>query len=406
MSLKVEKLKIDEIKTRKTPELDVIVTLMSKHGFMNGYDLLPTSTKHKVSFQLNNTYSAFANAIRRTLVEDIPTKSLLINEKDIVTDDEFIAGMSDVLVKNLGLLPITQFSDVVDYPDRYDIYLYVFNNTTEIIDVKAKDISVVRKVTKKSKKETGKRGGAEELDVAESTLDLDNEITEDVSTEDVLAKSRGQKDTSYKESTYNLVPDDNILLMRLRPGKYLKLRNITIQTGTSAVDAGKFSLLNNIMYEPLDMQPYDQFTGKGTRSIDHDCKSFQLEFTTCGNILPKEVMKLVHTKLSSDLTDLKKKIQLYINAGSGSYYSGQDCEVTLRDDVYNFKFIGHYISELAMIAMCCYKLDDNIPFCAATVERYDSIVGLLRIKHVDFTKIILKAIETCQKDLDTLLAVF
>ncbi len=389
MSLKIEKLKIDEIKTHKTPELDAIVKLMAKHGTNNGYDLLPTSIKHKVSFQLNNTYSAFANAIRRTLVEDIPTKSLSIDEKSIITDDEFIAGMSDVLIKNLGLLPITQFSDVINSPDKYDIHLYVFNNSTEIIDVKARDITVVRRITKKSKK-----GGADELD-------LEDEITEDVPT-----KFHTKKDHSKQESTQALIPDDNILLMRLRPGKYLKMNNITIQTGTSAMDAGKYSLLNNIMYEPLDIQPYDQFTGKGTRSIDHDCRSFQLEFTTCGNISPEEVMKLVHTKLSNDLTDIKKKIQLYIDSGSGSYYSGQDCEVVLRDEVYNFKFIGHYISELAMISMCCYKLDSNIPFCAATVERYDSIVGLLRIKHADFTKILLKSIETCQKDLDTLLAAF
>jgi hypothetical protein len=393
MSLKIEKLKIEEIKIHKTPELEAVVKLMEKHGTTDGYNLLPKSTKHHVSMQLDNTYSAFANAIRRTLVEDIPTYSLLVDEKDIITDDEFIAGMSDVLIKNIGLVPIMQSGAIIDNQDKYDIHLDVFNKSSEIIDVKVRDLVIAIKKT---------RGGAD------STLDINIEDELDESIEEVKTyKVKDTKKSNMQEIDINkLTPDSNILLMRLRPGKYLKIRNINIQVGTSAVDAGKYSLLNNISYEPLGVEPYDQFTGKGTRSIDHDYSSFVIKFNTCGNISPKEVMQRVHHKLTSDLVDLKKKIQLYVDAGSGSYYSGQDCEVTLTDEVYNFKLIGHYISELYMIAMCCYKLDENIPFCAATVERYDSIVGLLRIKHADYTKILMKAIDTCQKDLDKVLSVF
>lgn len=394
MSLKIEKLKIEEVKIHKTPELDAVVKLMEKHGTPNGYELLPKSAKHHVSMQLDNTYSAFANAIRRTLVEDIPTYSLLVDEKDIITDDEFIAGMSDVLIKNIGLVPIMQSGAIIDNQVNYDIHLDVFNKSSEIIDVKVRDMVITAKKT---------RGGG-----ADSALDINIEDELDESIEEVKTyKVKDSKKSNMQEIDINkLTPDNNILLMRLRPGKHLKIRNIQIQMGTSAVDAGKYSLLNNISYEPLGVVPYDQFTGKGTRSIDHDCSSFVIKFSTCGNITPKEVMQRVHHKLTSDLVDLKKKIQLYVDAGAGSYYSGQDCEVTLTDDVYNFKLIGHYISELYMISMCCYKLDENIPFCAATVERYDSIVGLLRIKHADYTKILMKAIETCQKDLDKLLSVF
>lgn len=410
MSLKVDKVQIEEIKIRKTPELDAIVKLMAQNGISDGYSLLPTSTKHKVSMQLNNTYSAFANAIRRTLVEDIPVWSLGVHETDILTDDEFISGMNDVLVKNLGLVPIMQTGKVIDAPDKYDLYLYVFNNTNEIIDVKASDINIVLKTTKKSKK---KGGAQKETDVDNTTVDEDADIDEDNATVDVDADidldteiELDNKTNASTKKEFNLIPDDNILLMRLRPGKYLKLRNIFPQSGTSAQDASKYSLLNNVSYEPLDMNPYDQFTGKGTRSIEHDCKSFLLEFSTCGNIEPKQVIQLAHKKLVSNLEDIRKKIQLYIDKGITSYYSGQDCEVTLQDEVYNFKFVGHYISELFMIAMNCLKLDDNVPFCAATVERYDSVVGLLRIKHADFTKLLLKSIDVCIKDLDIFLDAF
>ncbi len=428
-SLSIDKLKIQEVKHEPSKELDAIVKLMAKHGTKDAYSMLPQSTKHHVSFVLNNTYSAFANAIRRTLVEDIPTKCMSINEKDILTDDEFISGMNDVLVKNLGLVPIMQFSDLANNPDKYDVYLSVFNNTNDIIDVKVRDIHVTTKKPKgkPEKKKFGKSGksgsgGAQNIgvqggDTQEESNNSDVDIEEDIEIIDDVPESLTDNSRTEDEKTSTLqktlqknnellAPDDNILLMRLRPGKFLKLRNITIVSGTSAKDAGKFSLLNNIYYKPLDIQPYDQFTNKGTRSIEHDCKSFELQFTTCGNIMPREVMNAVHAKLSDDLADLKKKITLFASAQQGTYYSGQDCEVTYTDEVYNFKFNGHYISELMLIAMCCYRLDETIPFCTATVERFDSIVGIVRIKHADATKLLLKAIDVCQADLDTLLKAF
>ena len=426
MSIKIENLKIEELKFQKTPELDILVKLMAKHGTKNAYDLLPTSIKHYVSMHLNNTYSAFANAIRRTLIDDIPVLAMNVIEKDIDTDDEFISGMNDVLIKNLSLIPIMQSGNVTDNSNKYDVYLSVFNNTNEIIDVKASDIIIVLKTQKKKKKGghlKESRDSDESLDKVEvedkndADVEDKNESADDsaefgVESLDVEDKTEARdlevedKNSIKKKKAFELIPDDNILIARLRPGKYLKLRNIHLQSGTSSQNAGKYSLLNNITYEPLDIQPYDQFTNKGTRSIEHNCKSFLLEFTTCGNITPKEIMDKVHVKLSFDLSSIKKKIQLYSESGAGSYYRGQDCEITIHDDVYNFKFVGNYISEIFMISMCCFQLDANIPFCTATVERFDSLVGILRIMHADTLKLLLKAIDTCQLDLNILNGMF
>ncbi len=394
MSVTVTNLKIETQKHQKTPALDAIVKVMEKHGVKDPYSLLPKSTKHKVSFELNDTFSAFANAIRRTLIDDIPTYSMHVEEKDIITDDEFVSGISDVLIKNLALVPIMQSYDVTK---ENDLYLFVTNNTTEIIDVKARDINIAVKTSKKKK-------GAGEKNLNVEIEDLENEITEEVEKKD---EPMPEKNSNAKKTDITkLIPDDNILLMRLRPGKYLKIRNIRLEKGIASNDAGRFSLLNNVTYEPLDITPYDQFTNKGTRSIEHDCKSFALGFTTRGNITPKEVMHKVHEKLTNGLADIKNKIKAYADAKAGIYYNNQDTEVTIKDDVYMFKFVNHYISELFMIAMCCYKLDNNIPYCTATVERYDSLIGILKIKHANVISILLKSIDTCQKKLDTVLAAF
>ncbi len=392
MSLTITDLVIENKKLQKTPELDAIVKVMQKHGIKDPYSLLPTSTKHNVSFTLNNTFSAFANAIRRTLIDDIPTESMRVEEKDITTDDEFISGISDVLIKNIALVPIMQSADLTNK----EIFLYVHNNTTKIIDIKARDIQLVEKIAKK------KKGGNEDIS------DDEIEITDETPEADTYKTTIKPSSSKYQQniSIDLLIPDSNILLARLRPGKYIKIRNITIVQGIAANDAGKYSLLNNVSYEPLDITPYDQFTNKGTRSIEHDCKSFMVGFTTRGNISPKEVMKKVHKKLTDGLNNIKSKIKIYSEANAGIYYNNQECEVTIKDDVYTFKFVNHYISELFMIAMCCYKLDENIAYCNATVERYDSLIGILKIKHANVISILMKSIETCQKKLDILVNAF
>ncbi len=445
MSVKVEDLKINDFKIEKTPELDQIVELMSKYGIENGYDFLPKSVKKQVSFTLTNTNSAFANAIRRTLVEDIPTTCMVVDEKGIITDDVFISGMSDVLIKNIALVPIYQTGPLIDTPDLFELYLYVFNHTNDIIDVTARDIKVASR--KKSKK-----GGDDLVEIEELEEPADNsDDTKSSATGQSTSSATGQSTSSatgqstssatgqstssatdsktnrnarnsskanktnhsdFKDldekmvSKIKICPDDNILLARLRPGTYLKIQNIHFETGVSSKHAGKFSLLNNVVYKPIDLEPYNQFTGKGTRSSEKDCRSFSIGFQTCGNIEPEEVMTRLHKKLSDDLSDIYKKIKLYGDSGQADYYSGQDCEITVTNHTMRIKLNGHYLSELNMIAMCGYFLDSNIPYITATVERFDSTVGIIQIKHSDPVGLLLTAIDKCKKEMDVVLSYF
>lgn len=357
--LTISNIDVTDFKITKSSELDKFVKIMAKHGITDGYKLLPTSTKHIVKFQMNNTYSAFANAIRRVLTEEIETKSLNVLESNIQCDDEFILGMNDLLMKNLSLVPVYQTGDFIDSFDNYKTFLNVYNNTNDVIDVKVSDIECYSKKNK--------------------------------STDSLLSK---------------LVPDSNITLIRLRPGKFLKLTSIVLQSGKACDNYAKFSLLNNVKYAPLDIDPYDQFTKKGTKSIEVDCKQFALEFTTCGNISPHDTISKVVDVLSADLLDIKKKITIYSGVKLDTYYRGEACEVEISDDVYNYKFPGHYITVVCAIAMRCFKLDENILFCSATVERFDSVIGIIRIKHANPNKIVIAAIDACLEDLQILLKSF
>jgi hypothetical protein len=337
----IEKISIKEVNIERTQKLNEIVKIMKDYGnIADAYSLLPKKPYHVVSFQLNNTYSAFANALRRILVEEITVSSMIIDENDIDTNDEFISGLKKVLLKNLALTPINQESETLQ--TKIEMSLFVKNTTNDIIDIFAADI----------------------------------------------------------KNANDLIVYPNIVIMRLRPGKFLNLKKIVIQSGRAYEHYGYFSLLNNTTYKPIDIVPYDQFTKKGEKSMEVDCKKFELGFTTCGNIMPKNVINKMIDKFEYDLLDIKSKIETYSKSDSGDFYSGDGCDVEIKDEIYNYKFPGHYISVVAAIAMRCYILDNTIPFCTSRVDRFDSMIGFIRIKHASPNKLLITAIDACMSDLE------
>lgn len=372
--LTVKNLQITEKKIKPTKELDKFVDLIRKYNLantqnantqatntQNAYNMLPQNSWDVVSFELKNTTSAFANGIRRVFVEELDVQALHVNFEDIFTDDAFINGIDDMLVNNLGLIPIYQDIDLID---KYDIYLSVFNNTNKMMQVKVSNISVILKGKSKP--------SSTDNYYSSSNLELNSKI----------------------------FPESNIVIADLNPGKFLKLRNINIKTGKGFQNAGNFTLLNGVNYKPLDIVPYDQFTSKGTRSITHNCSEFYLEFTTKGTISGKTVMKKVTDYLTELLNNIKEKVTSYKNEEKKSaLYSGPDCTVEVTNSVTSFKFMNLYLTGVSMIAMKCFQLDETIPLCTFGVERYDTQVACLKIKHANSVDLILKSIDSLKEDL-------
>ena len=109
--------------------------------------LLPKKSKITVSFELKETNSDFANAIRRCLINEIETLSFTYNEYDdkfVDITDPFI--LSDFIKKQIELLPINQEFDY----ENLNIILFKENKTDEIIDVLSGDISIHKKDSKES----------------------------------------------------------------------------------------------------------------------------------------------------------------------------------------------------------------------------------------------------------------
>jgi DNA-directed RNA polymerase subunit L len=311
---------------------------MEEQGFKKPFDMLPSAPWYDVSFILHNSNSAFANAVRRALVEEVECRAFHCEYADIETDDDFISGLVDVLQKNINLLPAYQTID------KEKLSLNVVNAS-----------NVMLRIT-----------------------------------------------SGHFENWEKVFPHGNILIASLRPGKYLKIKNVHVVRGNAVENAGKFTLLNNVTYEPLNVVPYDQFTRKGVRAAETEYKDFRISFTTASNIEPITVIERVCDAISADLLDMKEKISLYAEAADGDLYSGFDCHVEKVDDVTKYTFINVYLTACRAVAAAVYELDNSIPFITATVERYDMRNGVIRINHVEKNKILLKAIQVLLEQLDTL----
>lgn len=343
IGVQVHDVKLIKETLTKSKEIQYYCDLINKYNTgppnanADPFDLLPKSTAQTLSFTLKNTYVGFAHGIRRVLLEEIPVLALDVDEKKILTDDEFI--LNDMLIKNINLIPLNQEMTADAAADTY--HINVFNNTNEIIDVKATDI-----------------------------------------------KGRGAA---------NIIPDPNIIIIRLRPGKKLSIKDIYIVEGICAHDAARFTLFNNVSYKPIGT-PYDIYTSTGDRSITKDPTEFFIEFTTCGNISAKRVIKLAHKVIYDKVMRAKHLMEAFARGEASPDLEYKKFHTT---SVEEYHFHKEYITFAAMLAQMCFVLDPNMPFCTHTIARYDSEIAIIKLRCADSKKIIIAALDKILIELDS-----
>lgn len=163
-----------------------------------GYDpekLIPKGKQHRVYCVIQNTYSSFANALRRCIQGDLDIKGLHIEGHQVLTDDKFILkdDPRDELVRSINSIPINQNINW----DSIELSVDVTNTEDTTMTVCSSDIKV--------------SGGHKMDKLFSNTI----EITE------------------------------------LRPGKRLKIKSIQVVTRKNRYD-GAFCAVDNILYWPLN----------------------------------------------------------------------------------------------------------------------------------------------------------
>lgn len=340
--VKVSKIKvtefnlIDELNNKSNKKMQQCLSLIS---IEEAKKYLPTKSKFTVCFELTETNADIANAVRRVLMDEIKVLSFDFNEyEDFISSDPYI--LSDFIKKQVCLIPINQDFNYTGL----NIKLEKTNNGDEIIDVFSSDLIISGKGTQKD-----------------------------------LEKICGK----------------NIVLCRLRPSETITINNIKICEDITLRDSGKFSLISNISYEILDVDPIilTRSGQTGVSSMLSMPEHFKISYTTHRNI--DKPLKLMH-KCIDTLVDrllLINKDMKNISNKDISYYS----DLLLLETAGNLKklqIIGEYWTVINLICRYCYILTKtNIQFVAPSLIHPEKEIGVISITHPEFSSLIQDSIK-------------
>jgi len=205
-------------------------------------DLMPSVLQpQSCSFILKNVNVALASGIRRAIVSENPVSQITFNYEDFSTDDPF-CDLPDFVETRIRSIPIKQ-----SVKPNATFELNFINNTGMQVIVTSKEIKMT---------------------------------------------------SSGKEDLF----DETIPIVDLAPGRFIKISNIRVATGYG-LEHGTFVMTNGVICEPLDVIPYNMYTGEGVSSSLSDPRKHRITFETDGTMEPKKIVKLA---ISEIILRLKK----------------------------------------------------------------------------------------------------
>lgn len=285
--------------------------------------LIPELRRQHVSFELKKASTAITNAIRRVMLDEMEGKALQIEQDDIETDDENI--LWPCLQKQVQCIRIHQ-----DIPTNCRFTLDVKNKT------------------------------AMPLMLTTGMLTTDSDL----------------KIIPFNK-TYRIIT--------LREGKFIKLLNIRVITGTGTL----FSNVVACRYKPLDIEMFDR--GKGVSSNACDPTQFSFEFETNGTanpiVLLRTACKYIYDRCGIYLNELE-----HIEK-SKSDHSSNMLDINKNADITVFKFKNDTHTICNLITTTIYKLHPDIALCNYGVIHPLEKITNLNIKAKDPNKLMIEALE-------------
>lgn len=352
--VKVTNIKIDEfnliseINNKNNKNMDLCLKYLSNIDDYESKeeieDIFPKNSKFTVSFELHDCTVELANGIRRCIMNEIPVFSLDFDEfKDYESTDSFI--LNDFIKNQIEYLPISQ--DLGDDYKKIKLSLYKKNNTDDIINVYSTDI---------------------------------------------------HSNSSHK---INDIITSRIILCKLRPDTHINITNINIVKGTGITNAGKFSLCSNISYKILDIKPleYEKDYKKGISSLITTPTKFYISYSTHRNIKTPEkiiinccdVLMERLKKISNDMENIELKDEQYFS---------DIIELETLNNVKILTFKNEYWTITNLLSKYSFlETNGDIEFVSPSIIHPNKYIGVLKIVHSDYLKIIKNSIKVILKEL-------
>lgn len=217
--------------------------------------LAPTTlTSSHASIILTGCNAAIANAIRRTISNELEVKYLHCEYEDITTDDPYI--IPEMIQRRLRSIPLLQ-----SVPSGTKFELETANNTTSVIDVKSRELTV-----------TGGRG----------------------------------KVSAYFDSTYTL--------FTLLSGRKMTISNIVVKSARGYNDHYGMCVMGvHCTSICKDVVPFNAYTGEGVHTQMADPRVWEVSFRTNGTAAPRDILIAACTDLISRTKSVMDLIHSIVN---------------------------------------------------------------------------------------------
>lgn len=336
---------------KESKDLQRYITLIKKYNLHDD----PESLLSEIPFQdvkvsFSNSYTAFANGIRRALTDEINVQYLDVDDKDIVTNEERI--LTNDLISRLKLIPIYQDSDIDIL--SYNISLHVENKTNSLMNFYASDLVIKEK-----------KGNA--------TVPLNK-----------------------------IIPNAQIVLGTLFPARFITIRNIKFCEGNKLTKkADGCNLLSSVSMIPGKLSPEEKKKMiPDKRNLTTKNTDFVITFRTVGNVSADYAFKLVCTDLIKRLNSLGSEFKQMTKAD----YKSERITITKVDTRMSYLIENENITISNMIAEKIYELMPTIPFVSSSLVNYNEQKTRITIDHPQPYELIADAIKEIVNELNTFLA--
>jgi len=344
--------------------------------------LLPIPVRG-ISFELHNSNTKFANSFRRCLIDEIPLYSMTCPLEKIQSNDRKIMVTSDCVVRHLNLIPLAQHIITPEKISRYKLSLFVKNDTMKTISVTTDDISIIETHSRLSKHKSSN---------SRTSVVSESKISRDTKTDKI--KKRGSGPTTLKRIDSSKYFSNKITICDLDRGYYLKIDDIVIIKKRN-YDVSIGGIVHQINYIPLE---YEEQLGPNSKkelpmSLQTNPTKYKISYAVNGTTSPVYIALLVCQELLQRLKDIKTEI---VKSDEIPYYSDK-VDIEYEESLICYKIYKESWSIGYLLSWYCNAVE-YIPFVASKNEHVLTHTIVLRIKHANPNKIVIKAIDNIISD--------
>lgn len=208
--------------------------------------------------------------------------------------------------------------------------------------------------------------------------------------------SRDIKEVAPESKNNEIIFSATNIICYLRPGKMLKITNIGIKSGTSYIDGAAYSFPGKMGYECIDVKE------SAKSSLIAEPTAYKLTIPRQKFVEPVHIVKLALSTLKYKL----ERIEQHVKNNIEEFYSVDNVEITRMKDLTRYKLIGETYTIGNMLARYGYLSDPSMPHIHCIKKHPSHNYVFVEIHHPDPKSIMLQSIESCKKEITSVMSAF